>query len=291
MKRRRKSRGTPPNDPPAKRRLPPKTNLSEGILTEITVNGIKLSYLDEGSGNTVLLLHGWGSSKEIWRPFINALSSELRFVALDFPGCGKSDLPANPLDTDDYAALTAELINRLGLENVSLVGHSHGGRVAMKLAGEGIVSPRRMVLIDAAGVKPKKSLKKSFKIACYKTARRVLTLPPLKNRTADTLDRLRAHFGSQDYRDAPEVMRKTLVKLVNDDVTPILGNITCPTFLIWGDKDTATPLYMAHTIESRIKDTGLCVYEGTGHFSFIEQPGRTTAILRSFLGGKDDENS
>ncbi len=263
----------------------------EGIPTEITLNGIKLSYTDEGSGSTVLLLHGWASSKEIWRPFINALSSELRFVALDFPGCGESELPTEPLDTAAYVDLTAEFISALDLRNIAVVGHSNGGRVAMRLAGEGRADIRRLVLIDAAGIRPQKSLKKSLRVACYKTAKSFLTFPLWRGLTADRLEQLRRHFGSDDYRNAPEVMRKTLVNLVNDDVTPYLGGIACPTFLIWGDKDTATPLYMAHTIEKHIKDTGLCIYEGTGHFSFIEQPGRTVVIFKSFLGGDTDANT
>ena len=258
------------------------------IGTETVINGININYTDEGTGSTVLLLHGWGSSIDIWRPLINSLSGKLRFVALDFPGCGKSGMPAEPMDTDDYASLVLEFIKKLGLESFSMVGHSHGGRVIMKLAGTGAVSPEKIVFLDAAGIKPRRSFKKSIKVASYKTVRRILTLPGLKNHTEDALNRARAHFGSSDYSNAPEVMRKTLVRLVNDDMTPLLKSIKCPTFLIWGDKDTATPLYMAHIIEKEVADTGLCVYNGCGHFAFIEQPGRTSAILGSFLaGGKD----
>ncbi len=251
---------------------------------EITVKNIKLNYLDEGQGNCVLLLHGWASSVDIWRPFINALKNEIRFVALDFPGCGKSEMPENPLTVDDYADIVEEFIEKLNLKDFSMVGHSHGGRVIMKLAGEGRVKPRRIIFIDAAGVKPKKNLVKSAKVLTYKTCRKFLSLPVLRNYTENSIAKLRAHFGSADYSSAPEVMRKTLVNLVNTDMTPLLKNITCPTFLIWGDKDTATPLYMAKTIEKEVNDSALCVYEGTDHFSFIRQIGRTTAIFKSFLG-------
>ena len=251
---------------------------------DITISNIKLNYIDEGQGNTVLLLHGWGSSIDIWRPFINALKNEIRFVALDFPGCGKSEEPENPLTIEDYANIVEEFINRLNLTDFSMVGHSHGGRVIMKLAGEGRVKPRRIIFIDAAGVKPKKNFVKTAKVLTYKTARKALSLPVIRNYTKNTINRLRSHFGSSDYSSASDIMRKTLVNLVNSDMTPLLKNITCPTFLIWGDKDTATPLYMAETIQKHIKDTGICVYEGTDHFSFIRQIGRTTAIFKSFLG-------
>ena len=250
---------------------------------EIEIKGIKLNYIDEGAGNVVLILHGWGSSVEAFRPYIDALKHKLRFVALDFPGCGKSDLPESPLTTDDYAELVLEFVQKLGLEDISLIGHSHGGRVIMKLAGGGMIKPKKIVFIDAAGIRPKKNFKKSVRVATYKTTRKLLSLPLIRNHTAGLIEKARSHFGSADYNNAPEVMRKTLVNLVNDDMTELLENISCPTFLIWGEKDTATPLYMAHIIEQRVKDTGLCVYEGAGHFSFAEQPRRTVAILDSFL--------
>lgn len=250
---------------------------------ELVINGMRIHYIDQGTGPTVLMLHGWGSGVDVWAPFLAMLSHDLRFVALDFPGCGQSDLPDHPLTTDDYADLVMQFIRALDLKDFAMVGHSHGGRVIMKMAGSGMVKPTKIVFLDAAGIKPKKSFKKSIKVATYKTVRRLLTLPFIRNYTADLLNKARAHFGSSDYNNAPEVMRKTLVNLVNDDMTDLLPNIACPTFLIWGDRDTATPLYMAHILEEKIADTGLAVFEGTGHFSFLEQPGRAAAILKSFL--------
>lgn len=250
---------------------------------EVMIDGMKIHYLDEGQGSPVLLLHGWGASVACWRPLIGALSDSLRFIALDFPGCGESDLPARPLTTEDYARLVEQFLAHLGLTEFSVIGHSHGGRVIMKLAGEGRIHPSRIVLIDAAGIKPKKSFRKSVRVATFKTIRRLLTLPGIRNHTGDLLDAARAHFGSSDYNNAPPVMRQTLVNLVNDDMTALLPNITAPTFLIWGDRDTATPLYMAHILEQTIPDTGLCVFEGTDHFSFLRQPARTAAIVKSFL--------
>jgi pimeloyl-ACP methyl ester carboxylesterase len=97
------------------------------------------------------------------------------------------------------------------------------------------------------------------------------------------LDKARAYYGSADYNAAPEVLRKTLVSLVNTDLRDIIGNITAPTLLIWGENDTATPLSDAKIIESKIKDCGLCVIKGTGHYSFCERPFEAQAIINSFL--------
>lgn len=74
-----------------------------------------------------------------------------------------------------------------------------------------------------------------------------------------------------------------MVSLVNTDLREIIGNISCPTLLIWGENDTATPLSDAEIIKNLIPDSGLCVIKGTGHYSFCEKPYEAAAILRSFI--------
>ena len=78
-------------------------------------------------------------------------------------------------------------------------------------------------------------------------------------------------------------MRQTMVRLVNDDMTPYVDGIKAPTLLIWGDGDTATPLYMAEKLEKLIPDCGLCVIKGAGHWSFVERPGEVLPILKNFI--------
>ena len=108
-------------------------------------------------------------------------------------------------------------------------------------------------------------------------------MPIIRNFTADALDKLRSHFGSADYKSAPPVMRQTLVNLINTDVSDKLHNITASTLLIWGENDTASPLWMARVMEKEIKDCGLVVMPGLSHWNFIENPLQVDAILNSFL--------
>lgn len=138
-------------------------------------------------------------------------------------------------------------------------------------------------MLDSAGLIPKKSLKQKCRAKSFKVIKRILTLPGLKGHTENLLDKARRHYGSADYNAAPEVLRKTMVSLVNTDLRDIIGNISCPTLLIWGENDTATPLSDAEIIKSLIPDSGLCVIKGTGHYSFCEKPYEAAAILRSFI--------
>ena len=249
----------------------------------IVIDNINISYNDIGEGTPVLLLHGWGSSKEVYGGIIKTLSGRCRLVALDFPGCGNSDIMDKPWTLDDYCNFVLKFMDAVELKNPIMMGHSHGGRVTLYMTATGMVNPPKIVLLDAAGLIPKKTLKQKFRAKSFKAIKRVLTLPLVRNFSSSLLEKARRHYGSADYNAAPEVLRKTLVSLVNTDIRDVLPNIKCPSLLIWGENDTATPLVDAKTIEKLISDSGLCVIKGTGHFSFCEKPWEANAIINSFI--------
>lgn len=249
----------------------------------INIDGLNINYTDTGSGTPVLLLHGWGSSCNVYKGIINTLSSRCRLVAPDFPGCGGSDIMKEPWDLDKYCDFVLKFMKATGLENPIMIGHSHGGRVTLYMTAKGMVTPEKIVLLDAAGIVPKKSFKQKFRTKSFKIIKKLLSLPVIKNFSAGLLDKARKHYGSADYNAAPEVLRHTLVSLVNTDIREFLPNIKCPSLLIWGENDTATPLADAKIIESLIPDSGLCVIKGTGHFSFCEKPYEANAIINSFI--------
>ncbi len=252
------------------------------MFTEI--KGLKTEYIISGEGSVpVLLLHGWGASFDTYRGVIAALSDRCKLYAVNFPGCGQSEAMPEPWDVDDYCDFVLEFIEKTGIDNPILIGHSHGGRVTMKLCADGKLKPSKIVLLDAAGLIPKKSFKQKMRARNFKTIKKVLSLPVIKNHSEGLLNRARAHYGSADYNAAPPVLRQTLVRLVNVDIRDILPRIKCPSLLIWGENDTATPLADAKIIESLIPDAGLCVIKGAGHFSFCEKPYEAHVILRSFI--------
>ncbi len=253
------------------------------IILKILINGLNINYETTGQGEPVLLLHGWGSSNVVWKSIINNLKDRYTLYALDFPGCGESDLPKEPLTIIDYENLVLEFCKELNIINPIIMGHSHGGRVALSLMCKKLLSVNKAILFDSAGIVAKKPLKTRVKIKTFKIAKWFLTLPLIKNYTADTLNTLRNYFGSSDYKSAPDVMRKTLVNVVAVDLRDSLKNIDAPTLLIWGDKDTDTPLKNAVLMEKLIPDCGLCVLNGCGHFALIEKPYDVNAILNSFL--------
>lgn len=249
----------------------------------VDIDGLNIEYCEEGEGYPVLLLHGWGASFDTYRGIINTLKNRHRVIALNFPGCGNSSAMETPWNLDDYCNLVLKFMKALKIENPIMFGHSHGGRVTIKMVAEGMVNPPKIVLLDSAGLIPKKSFRQKARARSFKIIKGILTLPVIKSFSGGLLEKARNYYGSADYNAAPLVLRQTLVSLVNTDLRDILHKISCPTLLIWGENDTATPLSDAKIIESSIKDCGLCVIKGTGHFSFLERPFEAHTIINSFI--------
>jgi len=242
--------------------------------------------LQRGDGAPLLLLHGWGASGELFAPILDALAPGRWLLVPDLPGFGGTDAPPEAWAARDYAAWVIALLDRLGVARADVLGHSHGGRVAITLAAEHPERVRRLVLTSSAGIRRRPSVRQRAGVRTYKTLRKLerwrLAPPPLRAYARSRADRR----GSDDYRAASGALRATLVRLVNEDVTPLLARVRAPALLIWGDRDTETPLAAAHVMERLIPDAGLVVFEGAGHFAYLEQPARFCRIVEVFLSGE-----
>lgn len=250
------------------------------------IDNIKIAYDRCGTGEELLVIfHGWGCNKEMFSGVANHLAKKYTVIACDMPGCGESPEPPRPFSVDDYADLFIKFIDFLGFKSVSLIGHSYGGRIIIKIFSKGALpfKVKRVCLVDAAGIKPKKSLGQKLSLLCYKCGRKVLSLPPFKKLFPCAIDNWRKKRGSADFNSASEIMKKTLVLAVNEDLTNCLKNIDCPTLLFWGDKDDATPLSDAKIMEKKIPDAGLVVLEGGSHFSFLENTPFFLRVADSFF--------
>ncbi len=252
---------------------------------ETTVMGLRVNYEIQGQGDTVLLLHGWGSSLAPYRPLMAQLSAKYRVIALDFPGFGGSEEPKEPWDVEAYARFTLQFLEQFRPQRLALVGHSYGGRVILKLASrETPWTLTKIVLIDSAGIKPPASGKKSARQRIFKLGKWFFSRKPMAKLFPNALEKLRVKFGSADYAAASPMMRQCLVKAVNEDLSHLLPHIKAPTLLVWGDRDTATPLSDARRMEQEIPNAGLALIPGAGHFSFAENPYLFGRIMASYFG-------
>ncbi len=239
---------------------------------EIVINGVNINYIQYGKGKDILLLHGWGQNIEMMKPIGDGLQDNFRITVLDLPGFGKSAEPNTPWTLEEYSGMIEELVKKLSLKDLTLVGHSFGGRIATIFAANNKID--KLVLLSAPMVK--KQNENSFKNKTLKFMKKV----PLLNKTENFFKNM---IGSTDYKDASPIMRQVLVNTVSTDLIAYANRINCPVIFIGGDSDRMVPLWETEKIESAIKDCGMIIYENQSHYAYLQELGRTINIIRSFL--------
>jgi pimeloyl-ACP methyl ester carboxylesterase len=249
------------------------------------VDGVTLTYIDEGVGDPVVLLHGWGGQAASMTPLVVALRDHYRVLAFDLPGFGGSSQPPVAWGTPEYAEFVHRAVASLGIARATYVGHSFGGRLAIWLASHVPEAVQALVLIDSAGLKPPMTLRRRTRQIAYKTARAVLQTSLFGARGQALRERLAMHFGSPDYRAVTGVMRTSMIKTVNLDLSECLGIIAAPALLIWGEKDQATPISDGRKMERLIPGARLIPVAGAGHFSYLDSPVFVKSVVRAFLQG------
>ena len=253
---------------------------------EMVIDNYKIQYKESGEGEeVVVILQGWGTSMDLYDSVALSISSAYKIIQFDFPGFGKSDEPREAWAVDDYAEFFIKFMDTLGIKKATLIGHSYGGRVIIKLASRDNLpfTIHKIVLVDSAGVLPVKTPKQLRKIRRYKRLKKFYANPLIYKLFRKKIDAWKSRQGSEDYRNASPIMKQCLVKAVNEDLTHLLPLIKQETLLVWGINDTATPISDAHIMEEKIPNAGLAVIQNAGHFCFVEQRVIFDRIMKSFF--------
>ncbi len=249
---------------------------------QIIINGQLINYFERvgNTGPTVLFLHGWQSQASVFFKILDKLS-DVNIFALDFPGFGKSPAPVKAFFVSDYVGVVSEFIQKLGLKNVILVGHSFGGRVGIKLASENSNLISKLILVDAAGKKDESMWKgfKSFMAHLLHPLFALSFMQPLRRWIYGLL-------GATDYVELSGIMRQTFLNTINEDLLGNARQVKVPTLLIWGRNDLDTPLELGKVFNRLIPQSRLEILEDAGHFSFLDQPEKFTQLTSNFIKWK-----
>ena len=238
---------------------------------KIKVKNVLVNYIQYGEGKDILLLHGWGQNIEMMKILGDNFSDRFRITILDFPGFGFSEEPKDAWNIKDYADMLSEFIDEVGIKKPIIMGHSFGGRVAIRYSAEHVVE--KIVLFGSPCVREDNELPLSVKIL-----KGIKKLPGM-----DKIGEFAKNFiGSRDYKAASPIMRQTLVNVVNEDLSKFAKEIDCPTLLIWGENDTEAPVNDAKILEGIMLDAALIVLPGT-HYAYIENLGQVVNILNNFI--------
>ena len=278
------------------------------ITREVEVLGRRMRTVDTGAGTdkpVLLFIHGLGGNWQNWLLNVPAFMDEWRVVAMDLPGFGGSELPAEPISIQGYAREVDALCDALGIESAAVVGNSMGGFIGAELALSYSTRVSKLVLVSAAGL----SIEHQFQHgrapllsatrllvsnARYFVARRdlVVTRPRLRRAALQTVVRypeklspqltyeLLAGVGTPGYVDA-------LSALMSYSFRERLAEIEVPVLIVWGRNDLLVPVGDAGRFERLIGENARKeIFDDTGHAPMLERPSRFNELLHGFLEGE-----
>lgn len=229
-----------------------------------------INYIQYGRGDDVVLLHGWGQNISMMKPLADNIINK-RITIIDLPGFGESKEPDDIWDLSDYVENLHKLLKELDINNPSLIGHSFGGRIAIKYASKYKVN--KLILFGSPCIRENRQ---DIKEKIFKKIKKL----PLMNKFGEYMKK---YIGSEDYKNATPTMRKILVKIVNEDLTIDAKKINASTLLVWGSLDEAAPLEDAKKLELILKDGGLVTIDGCGHYAYLEALDYVSNIVNNFL--------
>jgi pimeloyl-ACP methyl ester carboxylesterase len=271
----------------------------------VTLHGHAFSYTDSGSGPALLFIHGILGSQKQWAHLVDQLDEDHRLVVPDLFGHGDSAKPVGDYSLGAHAATLRDLLDRLGIEQVSLVGHSLGGGIAMVFA---YLFPERvdkLVLVASGGLGREVSpLLRSATLPGAEYVLPVLASGWMRDRIASA-GRLLATVGLRPGRDLTEVWegftslgdadpRRAFLATTRAVIDPGGQSVNAhdylpdatpiPTLVVWGTKDRMIPAWHAASATTSIESCRVELFQGAGHFPHLDEPDRFAALVREFVG-------
>lgn len=216
-------------------------------------------------------MHGYLSSGQSFFNQITHFSRDFEVFAPDLVGFGTNQDMPYPYSLDDYIDSVDKYMEQNEIVNPFIVAHSFGGRIAIKGIATKKLGCKKLVLTGSAGLKPKRTIKKTLKKTCFCFFKRFVKKEKL------------IKFYSKDYLALNQTMRSSFIKIVGEHLESYLPLIQVPTLIINGKLDKETPLYMAKRLNKNISDSTLKVFDGCGHFCFLDKPNKFNMEVREFL--------
>lgn len=251
------------------------------------VNGVKVAVSVYGSGIPVLVLHGWGSSSDSWRSFAKDLSKNgYQVIVPDLPGFGKSEEPPVTWGLSEYSDVTKGLLKVLNIKHAIFVGHSFGGRISIEYSSRYQKDMKAVVLCGAAGIQRHRKRRAYFLRVLSKYGKLLFTLPVISKFRGMARKVVYKVIGARDYYVASATMRKVMGRVIDAPLKKYLEDINVPVLLLWGERDSVTPLSDAKIAHKLIPDSDLVTKKEGGHSLQREFPEFLSDNILEFINKK-----
>lgn len=260
-----------------------------------TINGTELEWRDRGTGDPILLIHGFPLNSAMWGAQLAGLSHDRRLIAPDLRGFGASDIGPDPVvRMEQLAGDAAGLLDHLGIEKAVICGISMGGYVAFEFARHFPARVRALVLVDTRAA-PDSAETRRARESLAERVREGNTIKPVIDGLLPKLlspQTFRSQPGTVEMVRAmmqeasPDAVARTLRGMAERaDSEPLLRSIEMPCLVVVGADDVITNRGQADWLARGIRGARIEIIEGAGHLPPIEQPDEFNSILTRFLEG------
>jgi len=253
----------------------------------IPIGNLNINYKIAGEGPAILVLHGWGGSSDSWISVQTLLEiAGFKVIIPDLPGFGKSAVPPIPWRIRDYTNFINDFIKEVNseiTESFFLLGHSFGGRIAIRFTAEYPEKIKSLILCDAAGIKPKPGFKTNMIFLIARIGNAIFTPKHLIRFKDWARNFFYASLRNKDYVKAKGIMRETIQKILEEDLFPDLEKIKTKTLIVWGGIDKMVPVKYAHVFKEKIENSKLEIIPKIGHSPHLETPEKLAEIIIKFL--------
>jgi len=265
-------------------------------MPTVFANNITMHYIEAGQGPPLFLLHGLGSSHEMWLPIVSELSRSYRVIAADTRGHGASDKPQGQYSIRLFADDWLALMDALGVERAHLLGLSMGGAIAMRLAADAPQRVRSLILVDTwafphpdflAMLRQRLEKLGGGALGGYaEVAIPQVFSPGFIQANPQAI----ADFRARIARAGPDSLRSAIQACMSHDMRGTLARIQTPTLVLVGSEDRLLPPFHSEYLRRAISKAALTVIGGSGHIPHLEAPARFLKAVREFLAASDQEN-
>ncbi len=225
---------------------------------QLLVDKTLINYRIDGDGPAVLLVHGWMNGLRVFDSLTKILAQKYNVIRLDLPNFGHSQENENIINLDNYSELLKNFLQKLKITKLEFaLGHSMGGQILMHAVATKKLVPKRLVLLASAGIRDeRKTYKKSLKYLAK-------VLKPVTPTAVKK--KLYQLIGSDAGANLTPLQRKVLSGVLDQDIQQYAKQIEIPTLLVYGDRDSSTPLRHGQKLNQLINKSTLKVLSGSGH--------------------------
>ena len=248
---------------------------------QVVVNDILTSYSINGSGKVVLMIHGWGDASKTFALLEKKLSKNYQVICLDLPGFGATATPRETYSLQSYAEFIKNFLVKIDSANIfAIIGHSNGGAIALKALEIKSITAEKLILLASSGVRQIHTPRNKV----IRLGAKILKIPTLilpKSVQLKIKKHVYRKIGSDLF--VAENMQATFKEIISEDLINQASAVSNDTLLIYGDKDSATPIVYGEKFANVLINSRLEIIVGAGHFLHQTHANHVYNLIEDFI--------